>query len=99
MLGAVSAPHNFLKVTDTMQEQTKTREWIIARIVRTDEAVASGGEVSDTRVCSGLIYRSVTLNQPLRSCGRPALLHPSRGGVQPRCYQTFQAIGLGELCW
>ena len=30
-----------------MQEQTKTREWIIARIVLTEEAVASGGEVCD----------------------------------------------------
>jgi len=28
-----------------MQEQTKTREWIIARIVKTEEAIASGGEV------------------------------------------------------
>nr|XP_031861804.1 uncharacterized protein CI109_002633 [Kwoniella shandongensis]KAA5528876.1 hypothetical protein CI109_002633 [Kwoniella shandongensis] len=40
----ISAPHNFLKVTDAMQEQIKTREWIIARIVKTEEAIASGGD-------------------------------------------------------
>ncbi|KAK8846655.1 hypothetical protein IAR55_005742 [Kwoniella newhampshirensis] len=40
----ISAPHNFLKVTDAMQEQINTREWIIARIVRTEEAIASGGD-------------------------------------------------------
>nr|XP_019008838.1 uncharacterized protein I206_06522 [Kwoniella pini CBS 10737]OCF47619.1 hypothetical protein I206_06522 [Kwoniella pini CBS 10737] len=40
----VAAPHNFLKVTDVMQEQIKTREWIIARIIKTEEAIASGGD-------------------------------------------------------
>ncbi len=45
----VSAPHNFLKMTDSLQEQAKTREWIIARIVKTEEAMASGGtDVRDT---------------------------------------------------
>lgn len=42
----VSAPHNFLRVTEAMQPQVSSREWLIARISKTDEAVASGGEVS-----------------------------------------------------
>jgi autophagy-related protein 11 len=42
---SVSAPHNFLKVTEAMQNQVSTREYIIARILRTDEAIATGGEV------------------------------------------------------
>ncbi len=46
LIRAVSAPHNFLKVNEAMEEPTKTREWIIARIVKTEEAIASGGEVS-----------------------------------------------------
>nr|ODO01122.1 hypothetical protein L204_01849 [Cryptococcus depauperatus CBS 7855] len=43
----ISAPHNFLKVDDTLQQQIKAREWIIARIIKTDESVALGGEVCD----------------------------------------------------
>ncbi|WVQ97743.1 hypothetical protein IAU59_004857 [Kwoniella sp. CBS 9459] len=55
----ISAPHNFLKVNDTMQEQISTREWIIARIVKTDEAVASGGDSLETNpfgLADGLRY-------------------------------------------
>ncbi|WWC87153.1 uncharacterized protein L201_002039 [Kwoniella dendrophila CBS 6074] len=55
----VSAPHNFLKVSDAMQEQTKTREWIIARIVKTEEAIASGGDSIETNpfgLADGLRY-------------------------------------------
>ncbi|WVQ83863.1 hypothetical protein IAT38_006007 [Cryptococcus sp. DSM 104549] len=55
----ISAPHNFLKVTDAMQEQIRTREWIIARIVKTDEAVASGGDSPETNpfgLADGLRY-------------------------------------------
>ncbi|WWC59113.1 uncharacterized protein I303_101661 [Kwoniella dejecticola CBS 10117] len=55
----VSAPHNFLKVTDAMQEQTKTREWIIARIVRTEEAIATGGDSFESNpfgLADGLRY-------------------------------------------
>ncbi|WRT65097.1 uncharacterized protein IL334_002039 [Kwoniella shivajii] len=55
----ISAPHNFLKVDDTMQEHTKTREWIIARIVRTEEAIATGGESPESNpfgLADGLRY-------------------------------------------
>ncbi|WVF70148.1 hypothetical protein IAT40_004936 [Kwoniella sp. CBS 6097] len=55
----ISAPHNFLKVNDTMQEQISTREWIIARIVKTDEAVARGGDSLETNpfgLADGLRY-------------------------------------------
>lgn len=44
-LTAVSAPHNFLKIDERWQEKVNTREWIMARIVTTDEAVA--GDVSN----------------------------------------------------
>jgi hypothetical protein len=46
VLTEVSAPHNFLKVDAAMQETLVNREWVIARITSTQEAVASGGEVS-----------------------------------------------------
>lgn len=43
---SVAAPHNFLKADPPLLEQISQREWMIARIVQTEEAVASGGEVS-----------------------------------------------------
>ncbi|WVR04359.1 hypothetical protein IAU60_001360 [Kwoniella sp. DSM 27419] len=55
----VSAPHNFLKVAEGLQKQIKTREWIIARIVKTEEAIASGGESPITNpfgLADGLRY-------------------------------------------
>ncbi|OCF30460.1 hypothetical protein I316_07896 [Kwoniella heveanensis BCC8398] len=55
----ISAPHNFLKVNDAMQEQISTREWIIARIVKTDEAIATGGDSLETNpygLADGLRY-------------------------------------------
>lgn len=41
---SVQAPHHFLKVDETIEEDAKTRDWIMARITTTEEAVA--GEVS-----------------------------------------------------
>ena len=46
MLRSVAAPHNFLKADTTLLDQISSREWMIARIVQTEEAIASGGEVS-----------------------------------------------------
>lgn len=42
----MSAPHNFLKADAEMLEQMSQQDWLVARIVKTEEAVASGGEVS-----------------------------------------------------
>jgi hypothetical protein len=39
----VNAPHHFLKADERMQEEAKSREWIMARITSSEEAVA--GEV------------------------------------------------------
>jgi len=49
-----------------MQEQTKTREWIIARIVKTEEAIASGGEVgiASSAHCPTLIASSLPRSIP-----------------------------------
>jgi autophagy-related protein 11 len=41
---AVNAPHHFLKADEKMKEEAKSRDWIMARITGTEEAVA--GEVS-----------------------------------------------------
>ena len=46
MLRSVAAPHNFLKADTTLLDQISSREWMIARIMQTEEAIASGGEVS-----------------------------------------------------
>jgi hypothetical protein len=43
-LTAVNAPHNFLHINDSFKEKVTSREWIMARIAKTDEAVA--GDVS-----------------------------------------------------
>jgi hypothetical protein len=42
--GVVNAPHHFLKADDRMLEEAKSRDWIMARIISSEEAVA--GEVS-----------------------------------------------------
>ncbi|WVW78803.1 hypothetical protein I302_100765 [Kwoniella bestiolae CBS 10118] len=82
----ISAPHNFLKVTDAMQEQIKTREWIIARIVKTDEAIASGGDAPETNpfgLADGLRYYTHHVEEYNPHAIRPsrrstsASLHPN----------------------
>ncbi|WWD00241.1 hypothetical protein V866_007150 [Kwoniella sp. B9012] len=82
----ISAPHNFLKVTDAMQEQIKTREWIIARIIRTDEAIASGGDSPETNpfgLADGLRYYTHHVEEYNPHAIRPsrrstsASLHPN----------------------
>ena len=40
---SVNAPHHFLKADEKMQEEAKSRDWIMARITSSEEAVA--GEV------------------------------------------------------
>lgn len=40
----VNAPHHFLKADEKMKEEAKSRDWIMARITGTEEAVA--GDVS-----------------------------------------------------
>ncbi|WWD08012.1 hypothetical protein V865_006122 [Kwoniella europaea PYCC6329] len=82
----ISAPHNFLKVTDAMQEQIKTREWIIARIIKTDEAIASGGDSPETNpfgLADGLRYYTHHVEEYNPHAIRPsrrstsASLHPN----------------------
>ena len=36
----VNAPHHFLKADERMQEEAKSRDWIMARITSSEEAVA-----------------------------------------------------------
>ncbi|KIR26541.1 hypothetical protein I309_04510 [Cryptococcus deuterogattii LA55] len=70
----VSAPHNFLKVDDILEEQLKTREWIIARIVKTDQAVASGGESLESNpfgLADGLRYCVHTVEEYSVGTSRP----------------------------
>lgn len=43
LIWKVNAPHHFLKADERMQEEAKSREWIMARITSSEEAVA--GEV------------------------------------------------------
>lgn len=38
--GSVNAPHHFLKADEKMKEEAKSRDWIMARITGTEEAVA-----------------------------------------------------------
>jgi hypothetical protein len=79
-LTIVAAPHHFLKLTDAMEAQitADTREWIIARIVQTEEAVASGQVGNHTMkltvVCS---------HEPFWTGGWTEILYASCGRVQP----------------
>ncbi|ODO03076.1 hypothetical protein I350_05921 [Cryptococcus amylolentus CBS 6273] len=83
----ISAPHNFLKLNAALLEQIRTREWIIARIIKIEEAVATGGESLDTNpfgLADGLRYYTHTVEEYNPHAARPSRRTPSAsfGGSQ-----------------
>lgn len=82
----VSAPHNFLKMTPAIEEQSRTREWIIARIIRTEEAVAAGGESTTTNpfgLADGLRYYVHHVEDYTPTIVRPIRRSISAGNAGP----------------
>jgi hypothetical protein len=43
----VLAPHHFLHISTSLREKVEHDEWLIGRIVSTEEAVAQGDGVSE----------------------------------------------------
>ncbi|WVQ76737.1 hypothetical protein IAR50_006411 [Cryptococcus sp. DSM 104548] len=71
----ISAPHNFLKLDAALLDQIRNREWIIAKIIKIEEAVATGGESLDTNpfgLADGLRYYTHTVEEYNPHAARPS---------------------------
>jgi len=96
---SVNAPHHFLKADEKMQEEAKSRDWIMARITSSEEAVA--GEVCISAISvSATDYQTSDTNPIGLTTGLRYMIHgtePFDPSVMPRNPRRSTSMGMNSL--